>query len=224
MHGGVMMWRLVSCAFCLIVSLQPGSWSCWAAAEELGGEVKIEVLFKPVECDPKSKKGDLMNVHYDGFLAKDGSQFYCSRTDKAGHPQWVVLGIGQMIKGLDLGMVDMCPGERRKITIPPALAFGEAGKEPVPPNATVIFEVEAFSVSRGPRSMEAFGSMDIDNDKSLTKDEVKEYLKVEYKKEGKPREETFFDKVVEDIFRKNDNDKNGQISVTEYNIYKHDEL
>lgn len=54
--------------------------------------------------------------------------------------------------------------------------------------------------------------------------QVKEYLKVEYKKEGKPREETFFDKVVEDIFRKNDNDKNGQISVTEYNIYKHDEL
>lgn len=55
--------------------------------------------------------------------------FVCpSRTDKAGHPQWVVLGIGQMIKGLDIGMVDMCPGERRKITIPPALAFGEAGK------------------------------------------------------------------------------------------------
>lgn len=54
--------------------------------------------------------------------------------------------------------------------------------------------------------------------------QVKEYLKVEYKKEGKPREETFFDKVVEDIFRKNDDDKNGQISVTEYNIYKHDEL
>lgn len=47
-----------------------------------------------------------------------------------------------------------------------------SGLEPVPPNATVIFEVEAFSVSRGPRSLEAFGSMDVDNDKSLTKDEV----------------------------------------------------
>lgn len=54
--------------------------------------------------------------------------------------------------------------------------------------------------------------------------QVKEYLKVEYKKEGKPREESFFDKVVDDIFHKNDNDKNGQISVKEYNIYKHDEL
>lgn len=77
MHGGVMMWRLVSCAFCLIVSVQPGSWSGWAAADELESDVKIEVLFKPVQCAPKSKKGDLMNVHYDGFLAKDGSQFYC---------------------------------------------------------------------------------------------------------------------------------------------------
>lgn len=54
--------------------------------------------------------------------------------------------------------------------------------------------------------------------------QVKEYLKVEYEKEGKPREEPFFDKVVEDIFRRNDNDKNGQISVKEYNIYRHDEL
>ncbi|CAG08293.1 unnamed protein product, partial [Tetraodon nigroviridis] len=219
-----MMWRLLGCTFCLFVSLQPGFWRGWAAAEELEGEVKIEVLFKPLHCSPKSKKGDLMNIHYDGFLAKDGSQFYCSRTDKDGHPQWVVLGIGRIIKGLDMGMVDMCPGERRKITVPPALAFGEQGKEPVPPNATVIFEVEAFSVSRGPRSMEAFGNMDVDNDKSLSKDEVKEYLKVEYKREGKPREESFFDKVVEDIFRKNDNDRNGQISVKEYNIYRHDEL
>lgn len=52
----------------------------------------------------------------------------CSRSDKAGHAQWFVLGVGQIIKGLDIGMVDMCPGEKRKITVPPALAFGENGK------------------------------------------------------------------------------------------------
>lgn len=74
MHCSVKMWRLVSCAFCLLVPLQPGF---WAAAAELEGEVKVEVLFKPLECSPKSKKGDLMNIHYDGFLAQDGSQFYC---------------------------------------------------------------------------------------------------------------------------------------------------
>lgn len=47
---------------------------------------------------------------------------------------------------------------------------------PVPPNATVVFEVELFSVSRGPRSMEAFGKIDIDKDKSLTKKEVTTFM------------------------------------------------
>lgn len=51
-----------------------------------------------------------------------------SRTDKAGHPQWFVLGVGQVIKGLDIGMMDMCAGEKRKITVPSDLAFGKNGK------------------------------------------------------------------------------------------------
>ncbi|XP_071338080.1 peptidyl-prolyl cis-trans isomerase FKBP7 isoform X2 [Trachinotus anak] len=169
-HSGV-MWKLVSCTLCLFVSSQLGLWRVGATAEELHGEVKVEVLFKPEECTQKSKKGDLINLHYDGFLAKDGSQFYCSRSDKAGHPQWFVLGVGQVIKGLDIGIMDMCPGEKRKLTVPPALAFGEKGKDPVPPNATVVFEVEVYSVSRGPRTMEAFRQIDVDKDQSLTKAE-----------------------------------------------------
>lgn len=72
-----MMWSLVSCTLCLFMSSQLCLSSVWAAADELEGEVKIEVLFKPLECSPKSKKGDLLNAHYDGYLAKDGSQFYC---------------------------------------------------------------------------------------------------------------------------------------------------
>ncbi|XP_076603235.1 peptidyl-prolyl cis-trans isomerase FKBP7 [Chaetodon auriga] len=219
-----MMWRVVSCTLCLFVSSQLSLCAVWAAADELEAEVKIEVLFKPEPCTPKSKRGDLMNVHYDGFLAKDGSQFYCSRSDKTGHPQWFVLGVGQVIKGLDIGLIDMCPGEKRKITVPSALAYGEKGKDPVPPNATVVFEVEAYSVSRGPRSMEAFTKMDQDKDRRLTKDEVKQYLKLEYEKDGKPRDDPFYEKIMADIFRKNDQDKDGLISAKEYNIYEHDEL
>ncbi|XP_040004372.1 peptidyl-prolyl cis-trans isomerase FKBP7 [Xiphias gladius] len=219
-----MMWRLVSCTLCFFVFSQPTLRSVWATEHELGGEVKIEVLFKPEQCTQKSKKGDLMNVHYDGFLAKDGSQFYCSRSDKDGHPQWFVLGVGQVIKGLDIGMMDMCTGEKRKITVPSALAFGEKGKDPVPPNATVVFEVEVFSVSRGPRSMEAFRVIDLDKDKSLTKAEVKEYLRVEDEKGGNEKGDPFYEKIMADIFRKIDHDKDGMISVKEYNIYGHDEL
>lgn len=218
------MWRLLGWTVCLVLGSRLGSWSVWAAAEDPEDQVRIEVLFKPEECSRRSKKGDLINAHYDGFLAEDGSQFYCSRSDKDGHPQWFVLGVGQVIKGLDVGMMDMCAGEKRKVTVPSALAFGRTGKGPVPPNATVVFEVEVFSVSRGPRSMEAFGQMDLDKDRSLSKAEVKEYLKLEYEKGGKPRDEPFYEKLLTDIFWKSDQDRDGVISAKEYNIYERDEL
>lgn len=50
-----------------------------------------------------------------------------SRTQNEGHPKWFVLGVGQVIKGLDIAMMNMCPGEKRKVIIPPSLAYGEQG-------------------------------------------------------------------------------------------------
>ncbi|XP_063500886.1 peptidyl-prolyl cis-trans isomerase FKBP7 isoform X3 [Symphalangus syndactylus] len=97
--------------------------------EESTEEVKIEVLHRPENCSKTSKKGDLLNAHYDGYLAKDGSKFYCSRTQNEGHPKWFVLGVGQVIKGLDIAMTDMCPGEKRKVVIPPSFAYGKEGYE-----------------------------------------------------------------------------------------------
>lgn len=54
--------------------------------------------------------------------------------------------------------------------------------------------------------------------------QVKQYLKLEYEKGGKPRDEPFYEKIIVDIFRRNDQDSDGLISVKEYNVYKHDEL
>lgn len=54
--------------------------------------------------------------------------------------------------------------------------------------------------------------------------QVKEYLKLEYKKDGKPRDDAFYQKIMDDIFFKNDKDRNGQISAKEFNIFEHDEL
>lgn len=55
--------------------------------------------------------------------------------------------------------------------------------------------------------------------------QIKEYLRQEYeKKEGKQRDEAYYDKVLDDILRKNDKDKDGRISTNEFNIYGHDEL
>lgn len=55
--------------------------------------------------------------------------------------------------------------------------------------------------------------------------QIKEYLQKEYeKKEGKQRDEAFYQKIMDDILKKNDQDKDGQISAKEFNIYGHDEL
>ncbi|XP_021255411.1 peptidyl-prolyl cis-trans isomerase FKBP7 isoform X2 [Numida meleagris] len=121
-----------------------------AAADE---EVKIEVLHLPESCSPKSKKGDLLNAHYDGFLASNGSKFYCSRTQNEGHPKWFVLGVGQVIKGLDIAMMNMCPGEKRKVVIPPSLAYGQQGYGSTSRNysipTTYLSSVSAYSCMLG---------------------------------------------------------------------------
>ncbi|XP_019409312.1 PREDICTED: peptidyl-prolyl cis-trans isomerase FKBP7 [Crocodylus porosus] len=189
-------------------------------------EVKIEVLHVPADCTPRSRRGDMLNAHYDGYLAGGGARFYCSRTQNEGHPKWFVLGVGQVIKGLDIGMMNMCPGEKRKVTIPPSLAYGEQGyaQAKIPPNATLIFEIELYAVHKGPRSAEAFQQIDIDNDKKLSQDEISQYLKREFARDGKKRDPSDHDIILTDIFKKNDHDGDGFISAKEYNVYQHDEL
>ncbi|KAL4635658.1 peptidyl-prolyl cis-trans isomerase FKBP7 [Arapaima gigas] len=207
----------------VLLSLSPRSLVGDSTAMQHADGLKVEVLFSPEQCSRRSKRGDLVNAHYDGYLS-DGSQFYCSRSDRSGHPQWFVLGVGQVIRGLDEGMKDMCPGERRRITVPPELGFGAQGKDKVPPNATLVFEVEVFSVSRGPRSMEAFREMDLDADQSLSKTELRQYLKLQYEKNGGLKEESFYDSVINDVLHKSDHNGDGIISAKEYNVYEHDEL
>ncbi|XP_005007708.2 peptidyl-prolyl cis-trans isomerase FKBP7 isoform X4 [Cavia porcellus] len=205
-----------------------GLCGCYIAQEqknEESTEVKIEVLYRPENCSKTSKKGDLLNAHYDGYLAKDGSKFYCSRTQNEGHPKWFVLGVGQVIKGLDIAMMHMCPGEKRKVTIPPSFAYGKQGYEgKIPPDATLIFEIELYAVTKGPRSVETFKQIDADNDRQLSKTEVSYYLEREFEKDEKPRDKSYQNAVLEDFFKKNDHDGNGFISPKEYNVYQHDEL
>ncbi|XP_018417120.1 PREDICTED: peptidyl-prolyl cis-trans isomerase FKBP7 [Nanorana parkeri] len=187
-------------------------------------KIQMEVVYLPSVCTQKSKRGDLVNAHYDGYIAKDMSKFYCSRSEKDGHPKWFVLGVGQVIKGLDIALVDMCPGEKRKVVIPPSLAYGVQGYDKIPPNATLIFEIELYAVTKGPRSIEAFQQIDLNEDQQLSREEIGHYLTEEFRKDGKQRDPSMHGLILNDIFKKNDHNDDGFISTKEYNVYRHDEL
>jgi FK506-binding protein 2 len=76
-----------------------------------------------------------VHVHYRGTLESDGSEFDASYN--RGTPLSFVVGNGQVIKGWDQGLLDMCPGEKRKLTIQPDWAYGSRGVGPIPANSVL---------------------------------------------------------------------------------------
>ena len=92
----------------------------------------------------EANAGQRIRVHYTGKL-EDGSVFDSSRD--RGQPFSFILGRGQVIPGWDIGVRGMKEGGKRKLTIPPELAYGSQGRPPkIPPNSTLIFDVELVEV------------------------------------------------------------------------------
>jgi FKBP-type peptidyl-prolyl cis-trans isomerase len=88
--------------------------------------------------------GDTVTVHYVGTFT-NGSKFDSSYD--RGQPYSFLLGAGQVITGFDQGVQGMKVGGKRRLTIPPSLAYGSTGQGPIPPNTTIVFEIDLVSIA-----------------------------------------------------------------------------
>lgn len=95
------------------------------------------------EGEATAATGDTVAMHYSGWL-EDGTLFDSSL--QRGEPFTFTIGQGSVIAGWDEGIVGMKVGEKRQFRIPGELAYGEAGRGAIPPNATLIFDVELVEI------------------------------------------------------------------------------
>lgn len=114
---------------------------------ECKGAPVLEVkTIQPGDGKTFPKKGDNLTMHYTGTLADTGAKFDSS-VDR-GQPFTFQIGVGQVIKGWDEGVIQMSVGEKATLHIPSEMGYGARGAGgAIPPNADLIFEVELLKVN-----------------------------------------------------------------------------
>eukprot|EP00927_Polykrikos_kofoidii_P082932 TRINITY_DN8369_c0_g1_i1.p2 TRINITY_DN8369_c0_g1~~TRINITY_DN8369_c0_g1_i1.p2 ORF type:complete len:179 (-),score=34.49 TRINITY_DN8369_c0_g1_i1:72-539(-) len=123
-----------------------------AKAKGKGGNAVDIVVHKTVSgCKLKATKGDLVHLHYTGYAKTTGQMVESSR--EKSEPYVFKLGTcnektkPECIKGFMKGVDGMCVGEKRKVTIPPHLAFGKQGRgKDIRPDETLIYHIEMVDI------------------------------------------------------------------------------
>merc|ERR1712051_842528 len=193
--------------------------------------LKVEYISVPETCEQKAMNGAMLSMHYTGTL-EDGTKFDSS-VDR-NEPFKFQIGVGQVIKGWEEGVLGMCVGEKRRLIVPPELGYGDQGAgEIIPGGATLFFDVELVGAEEGPTPVNVFKQIDLDSDMALSRDEISSYLKQQVEtmanaggEQGGEARKMMEDqdKLVEEIFAHEDKDKDGLISHEEFSGPKHDEL
>ena len=154
--------KILSIALLAVVPFAPLAFSADAPATQAAGQKRTTpsgLAIIEVRSDKealKAQKGDMVWVHYTGRLQANGKQFDSSfdRKDPQTNlptPINFVLGEGHVIKGWDEGIAGMKVGDKRQLIIPPELAYAERGSPggEIPPNSTLVFDVELVGIYRG---------------------------------------------------------------------------
>jgi FKBP-type peptidyl-prolyl cis-trans isomerase FkpA len=103
-----------------------------------------------VGTGPQAVVGNAVTVHYTGWLYNPaatnskGNQFDTSLDGDP--PLSVIIGVSNIIPGFQQGLLGMSVGGKRRIYIPPSLAYGSGGAGPIPPNASIVFEIEMLTL------------------------------------------------------------------------------
>jgi FKBP-type peptidyl-prolyl cis-trans isomerase len=127
---------LITMAIILLVA------GCSKDDKNMSGELIIEDII--VGQGAEAVKYSIITVNYTGWL-EDGTKFDSS-LNPGREPLRFTLGAGQMIQGFDQGILGMKVGGKRKLTIPPNLGYGSQDKGIIPPNSTLIFELDLLIV------------------------------------------------------------------------------